>query len=148
MFMGEYHHNIDDKGRLIIPAKFRSELGEKFIITRGLEKCLYVYSESEWNTIVAKLKTLPFTKKDVRTFIRSFFSGATECEFDRQGRINITSPLVSYADIITKCVIIGANDRLEIWSEENWIQNSIENDSLLEDIAENLFNGGDSNETL
>ena len=148
MFMGEYHHNIDDKGRLIIPAKFRSELGEKFIITRGLEKCLYVYSESEWNTIVAKLKTLPFTKKDVRTFIRSFFSGATECEFDRQGRINITSPLVSYADIITKCVIIGANDRLEIWSEENWIQNSIDNEDVLEDIAENLFNGGDSNETL
>ena len=148
MFMGEYHHNIDDKGRLIIPAKFRSELGEKFIITRGLEKCLYVYSESEWKTIVAKLKTLPFTKKDVRTFIRSFFSGATECEFDRQGRINITSPLVSYADIITKCVIIGANDRLEIWSEENWIQNSIDNENVLEDIAENLFNGGDSNETL
>ena len=148
MFMGEYHHNIDDKGRLIIPAKFRNELGEKFIITRGLEKCLYVYSESEWNTIVAKLKTLPFTKKDVRTFIRSFFSGATECEFDRQGRINITSPLVSYADIITKCVIIGANDRLEIWSEENWEQNFIENSGLLEDIAENLFNGGDFNETL
>ena len=118
MFMGEYHHNIDDKGRLIIPAKFRSELGEKFIITRGLEKCLYVYSESEWNTIVAKLKTLPFTKKDVRTFIRSFFSGATECEFDRQGRINITSPLVSYADIDKECVVIGANDRIEIWSSE------------------------------
>ena len=148
MFMGEFHHNIDEKGRLIIPAKFRQELGERFVLVRGLEKCLYVYSESEWNNIVAKLKTLPFTKKDVRTFIRSFFSGATECEFDRQGRINITSPLVSYADIITKCVIIGANDRLEIWSEENWIQNSIDNDNLLEDIAENLFNGGDSNETL
>ena len=148
MFMGEFHHNIDEKGRLIIPAKFRQELGERFVLVRGLEKCLYVYSEPEWNNIVAKLKTLPFTKKDVRTFIRSFFSGATECEFDRQGRINITSPLVSYADIITKCVIIGANDRLEIWSEENWIQNSIDNDSLLEDIAENLFNGGDSNETL
>ena len=148
MFMGEYHHNIDDKGRLIIPAKFRSELGEKFIITRGLEKCLYVYSESEWNNIVAKLKTLPFTKKDVRTFIRSFFSGATECDFDRQGRINITSPLVSYADIQTKCVIIGANDRLEIWSEENWIKDSLENSDLLSDIADNLFNGGDSNETL
>ena len=148
MFMGEFHHNIDEKGRLIIPAKFRQELGERFVLVRGLEKCLYVYSESEWNNIVAKLKTLPFTKKDVRTFIRSFFSGATECEFDRQGRINITSPLVSYADIITKCVIIGANDRLEIWSEENWIQNSIDNENVLEDIAENLFNGGDSNETL
>ena len=97
---------------------------------------------------IAKLKTLPFTKKDVRTFTRSFFSGATECDFDRQGRINITSPLVSYADIDTKCVIIGANDRLEIWSEENWIQNSIDNEDVLEDIAENLFNGGDSNETL
>lgn len=148
MFMGEYHHNIDDKGRLIIPAKFRDELGTKFIVTRGLEKCLYVYSEPEWNNIVAKLKTLPFTKKDVRIFIRSFFSGATECEFDRQGRINITSPLVSYADIQTKCVIIGANDRLEIWSEENWIKDSLENNDLLSDIADNLFNGGDSNETL
>ncbi len=148
MFMGEYHHNIDDKGRLIIPAKFRSELGEKFIITRGLEKCLYVYSESEWNTIVAKLKTLPFTKKDVRTFIRSFFSGATECEFDRQGRINITSPLVSYAGIDKACVVIGANDRLEIWSEEGWNNFFIENAEKIEDIAENLFNGGDFNETL
>ena len=148
MFMGEYHHNIDDKGRLIIPAKFRSELGEKFIITRGLEKCLYVYSESEWNTIVAKLKTLPFTKKDVRTFIRSFFSGATECEFDRQGRINITSPLVSYAGITIECVIIGVNDRIEIWSETelgNFLNNNAEK---LEDIAENLFDGDGFVETL
>jgi MraZ protein len=146
--MGEYHHNIDDKGRLIIPAKFRTELGEKFIITRGLEKCLYVYSEYEWNTIVAKLKTLPFTKKDVRTFIRSFFSGATECEFDRQGRINITSPLVSYAGISKECVVIGANDRLEIWSEEGWNNFLSDNSDKIEDIAENLFNGGDSDETL
>ncbi len=148
MFMGEYHHNIDDKGRLIIPAKFRSELGEKFIITRGLEKCLYVYSESEWNTIVAKLKTLPFTKKDVRTFIRSFFSGATECEFDRQGRINITSPLVFYAGITKECVIIGANDRLEIWSGEGWDNFLTDNSDKIEDIAENLFNGEDTYETL
>ena len=148
MFMGEYHHNIDDKGRLIIPAKFRTELGEKFVVTRGLEKCLYVYSESEWNNIVAKLKTLPFTKKDVRTFVRSFFSGATECEFDRQGRINITSPLVSYADITKECVIIGANDRLEIWSEDGWNTFFIENADKIEDIAENLFEGNGLNETL
>ena len=119
MFMGEYHHSIDDKGRLIIPAKFREELGSKFIITRGLEKCLYIYSENEWKIKVAKLKTLPFTKKDVRMFERFFLSGATECEFDRQGRINITSLLVRYADITKECVIIGANDRLEIWSETN-----------------------------
>ena len=143
MFMGEYHHNIDEKGRLIIPAKFREELGNRFIVTRGLEKCLYVYSESEWNNIVAKIKTLPFTKKDVRTFVRSFFSGATECEFDRQGRINITSPLVSYADITKECVIIGANDRLEIWSEDGWNNFFEENADKISDIAENLFIGED-----
>ena len=139
MFMGEYHHNIDEKGRLIIPAKFRTELGEKFIVTRGLEKCLYVYSESEWNNIVAKIKTLPFTKKDVRTFVRSFFSGATECEFDRQGRINITSPLVSYAGLEKECVIIGVNDRLEIWSEDAFNNFMNENSEQLEEIAEHLF---------
>lgn len=148
MFMGEYHHNIDEKGRLIIPAKFRNELGDKFIVTRGLEKCLYIYSESEWNSIVSKIKTLPFTKKDVRTFVRSFFSGATECEFDRQGRINITSPLVSYADITKECVVIGANDRIEIWSEESWNNFFIENGDKIEDIAEHLFDGSGLDETL
>ena len=140
MFMGEFHHNIDEKGRLVIPNKFRLELGERFIITRGLEKCLYAYSISEWNNIVDKLKKLPFTKKDARTFIRSFFSGAAECEFDRQGRINITSPLVSYADLSKECVIIGANDRLEIWGKANWDNFFTENSEKLEDIAENLFN--------
>lgn len=140
MFMGEFHHNIDDKGRLVIPNKFRLELGERFIITRGLEKCLYAYSLTEWNNIVTKLKQLPFTKKDARTFIRSFFSGAAECEFDRQGRINITSPLVSYADLTKECVVIGANDRLEIWGKANWDNFFEENSEKLEDIAENLFN--------
>ena len=140
MFMGEFHHNIDEKGRLVIPNKFRLELGERFIITRGLEKCLYAYSISEWNNIVSKLKQLPFTKKDARTFIRSFFSGAAECEFDRQGRINITSPLVAYADLTKECVVIGANDRLEIWGKANWDNFFTENSEKLEDIAENLFN--------
>ena len=140
MFMGEFHHNIDEKGRLVIPNKFRLELGERFIITRGLEKCLYAYSISEWNNIVDKLKKLPFTKKDARTFIRSFFSGAAECEFDRQGRINITSPLVSYADLTKECVVIGANDRFEIWGKANWDNFFEENSEKLEDIAENLFN--------
>ena len=139
MFMGEYHHTIDDKGRLIIPSKFRTELGESFVITRGLENCLFVYSLVEWNKIVDKLKKLPFTKKDARTFIRSFFSGAAECEFDKQGRINVVSPLQSYADLTKECVIIGANDRLEIWSQNNWNKFLNDNSSKLEDIAENLF---------
>ena len=142
MLMGEYHHNIDEKGRLIIPSKFRNDLCEKFIITRGLDKCLFVYSEEEWNKLISKLKTLPFTNKDARNFTRFFLSGATANEFDRQGRINISSSLVSYANLTKECVIIGANDRLEIWSEELW-NNFIEsNEDNLSDIAEKLFKGG------
>jgi len=139
MLMGEFHHNIDDKGRLIIPSKFRYELGEKFIVTRGLEKCLFVYSLDEWAKIVKRLKALPFTNKDARAFTRFFLSGATECEFDRQGRINITSPLVSYADLTKECVIIGANDRLEVWSDIKWDEFLKLNENNLVDIAENLF---------
>lgn len=139
MFMGEFHHNIDTKGRLVLPNKFRSELGEYFVITRGLENCLYVYSMSEWNNLVSKLRSLPFTKKDSRIFTRSFFSGATECFFDKQGRINITSPLVNYAGIDKECVIVGVNDRIEIWSENNWNKFMDDNSFKLEDIAENLF---------
>ena len=148
MFMGEYHHNIDDKGRIIIPSKFRYELGEKFIITRGLEKCLFIYSLNEWNSIVNRLKTLPFTKKDARDFIRFFLSGAAECEFDKQGRINITSPLVSYADLNKEIVIIGANDRLEVWSKEGWDKFFANNEDRLADIAEHLFEEVKTNETL
>lgn len=139
MFMGEYHHSIDDKGRIIIPSRFRYELGEKFIVTRGLEKCLFIYSLTEWNSIVSRLKSLSFTKKDARDFIRFFLSGAAECEFDKQGRINITSPLVSYADLNKEIVIIGANDRLEVWSKEGWDKFFIDNEDKLADIAEHLF---------
>ncbi len=139
MFMGEYHHNIDDKGRIIIPSKFRYELGEKFIITRGIDKCLFVYPKVEWTKIVSKLNELSFTKKDVRSFQRFFLSGATECEFDKQGRINITSPLAGYADLTKECVVIGVNDRLEIWSKDNFDKFLTENIDHLSDITENLF---------
>ena len=139
MFMGEYHHNIDEKGRLIMPAKFRNDLKDKFIITRGLEKCLYVYSLEDWDKLVSKLNTLPFTKKDARIFIRSFFSGAAQIEVDRQGRINITSPLIDHAGLTKECVIIAANDRIEIWSKAEWDKFLDVNSEKLEDIAENLF---------
>jgi MraZ protein len=137
--MGEYHHSIDEKGRLIIPSKFRYELGDKFIITKGLDGCLFVYPKGEWESIVSKLKALPFTKKDARTFMRFFLSGATECEFDRQGRVNITSPLAEYAGLTKDCVVIGVNDRLEIWSKEKFENFFDENEENLSDIAENLF---------
>lgn len=139
MFMGEYHHNIDDKGRIIIPSKFRIELGDKFIVTRGLEECLFVYSMTEWNNIINKLRELPFTNKDARLFMRMFMSGATECELDKNGRINIPSTLTNYASLEKECVVIGALDRLEIWSSskfENFFNSNIDNFS---DIAENLF---------
>ena len=139
MLLGEHHHNIDDKGRLVIPNEYRSELGSKFVITRGIEQCLYVYSLTEWDKLVAKLNTLPFTKKDARTFMRSFFSGAAVCEFDKSGRINITSPLVSYADLQKECVVIGVNDRLEIWNASLFANFMDTNSTKLEDIAEHLF---------
>lgn len=141
MLIGEYHHNIDDKGRLTIPSKFREEIGEKFIVTRGLDNCLFVYSLVEWEKIVSKLKTLPFTKKDARTFTRFFLSGATLCEFDRQGRINLANSLISYAGIQKECAIIGVNDRLEIWELDKFNNLMEENTDSLSDIAENLFEG-------
>ena len=139
MFIGEYHHSVDDKGRLIIPSKFREELGNNFIITRGIENCLFVYSLDSWNEIVRKIESLPFTKKDARTFTRFFLSGASEAEFDKQGRINITSPLISYAKITKECIVIGTGDRLEIWSEELWNEFFTSAKDSMSDIAENLF---------
>lgn len=139
MFLGEYHHMIDGKGRLIIPSKFRQELGKEFVITRGIEKCLFVYSLKEWQKIVDKLNTLPFTKKDVRNFSRFFLSGATVVELDKQGRINITPPLTSYASLENDCIIIGVGERLEIWDEKTWtgfLDTNIDDMSI---IAENLF---------
>lgn len=140
MFMGEFHHNIDEKGRLIIPSKFRNELGSKFIVTRGIEECLFVYSIDEWNKMVDELKTLPFTRKDARTFTRMFLSGATECELDNNGRINIPSPLTSYASLNKECVVIGVNERLEIWSNEKYEEFFNSNIGRFDEIAENLFN--------
>ena len=139
MLMGEYHHNIDDKGRLTIPSKFRDDLGEKFVITRGLENCLFAYSLEDFQKIVAELQKIPFTKKDARQFMRFFLSGATTVEFDKQGRINISSPLISYAELKKECIIIGTGDRLEIWSSNNWNGFFDSTKDNMSDIAENLF---------
>lgn len=145
MLMGEYHHNIDDKSRLIIPSKFRNELGERVIITRGLDNCLFAYSYPEWQKIVSKLNKLSFTRKDARVFTRLFMSGAVECEFDKQGRINITSPLSDYANINKECVIIGVNERIEIWSKEEYDKFFNENVDAFSELSENLFDGVDLN---
>ena len=140
MFIGEYHHTIDEKNRIIIPAKFRGELGKEFIVTRGIENCLFVYSLDNWAKITDKLSSLPFTKKDARTFNRFFMSGATNVELDKQGRVNVTAPLIDYANIVKDCVIIGTGDRLEIWSQELWNSFFDSTKDSMSDIAENLFN--------
>ena len=139
MFMGEYHHNIDEKGRLIMPSKFREVLGDSFIVTRGMDSCLFVYPKESWDNLTNELNTLSFTKKDVRAFQRFFLSGATICEFDKQGRINIASPLADYATLSKECVIIGVNDRIEIWAKEKFDNFLDENMENISDIAERLF---------
>lgn len=139
MFIGEYHHNIDEKNRIIIPSKFRNELGDEVIITRGLENCLFLYPKSNWDKITNKLSMLPFTKKDARSFNRFFLSGATSATFDKQGRVNLSSVLKDYADLTKECVVIGVGDRLEIWSLDKWNEFYATNEENMSDIAENLF---------
>ncbi|HLS61264.1 MAG TPA: division/cell wall cluster transcriptional repressor MraZ [Virgibacillus sp.] len=139
MFMGEFQHNIDMKGRIIVPAKFREGLGERFIVTRGLDKCLFVYPLDEWGIMEEKLKKLPLTKKDARSFTRFFFSGAVECEVDKQGRINIPPPLRTYASLNKECVVIGVSNRIEFWSSENWDEYFNDSEESFADIAENLM---------
>ncbi|WLR43631.1 division/cell wall cluster transcriptional repressor MraZ [Bacillus carboniphilus] len=139
MFMGEYNHTIDVKGRMIVPSKFRLELGSSFILTRGLDQCLFGYPMKEWDIIEEKLKTLPLTKKDARAFTRFFFSGAIECELDKQGRVNIAQSLIDYAKLEKECVIIGVSNRIELWSKEIWEQYVNEQESSFEEIAENMI---------
>lgn len=143
MLIGEYHHNIDEKGRLIMPSKFREDIGKEFVVTRGLDGCLFVYAMKEWDSIVSKLKTLPFTKKDARTFNRFFLSSAAVCEIDKQGRVNLPSSLINYANLQKECTIIGVNDRLEIWATNKFDSLIEENLSAINDVAENLFEGLD-----
>ena len=138
MFMGEYQHTLDDKGRMIIPVKFREDLGSSFVMTRGLDKCLFVYPRFEWESLEAKLKKLPMTRADARSFVRFFFSGATECELDKQGRILIPATLREYATLDRDCVVLGVSNRVEIWSDSVWKQYSSEAAGSFEEISEKL----------
>ena len=138
MLIGEYEHSLDAKGRLIMPAKIREDIGEKFIVTKGLDGCLFGFSQNEWNNFEEKLKTLPLTNKNARDFVRFFLSGATECEMDKQGRFLIVANLREYANLEKDAVIIGVGTRIEIWNKEKWkTYNSDENISA-DEIAENM----------
>ena len=138
MLIGEYEHSLDAIGRLIMPAKLRTDMGEKFIITKGLDGCLFVFSQIEWSNFESKLKELPLTNKNARDFVRFFLSGATECEIDKQGRFLLVNTLREYAEITKEVIIIGVRTRLEIWNKDKWKKyNSNENISA-DTIAENM----------
>lgn len=142
MLIGEYQHTIDAKGRMIVPAKFREDLGFTFIVTRGLDGCLYGYPLEQWELIQNKLRDLPQSKKDARAFTRFMNSAAIEVEFDKQGRVNISQTLRAYAGLEKNCRVIGNNDRIEIWNEERWQEYIAETEENFEELAENMINFG------
>ena len=121
MLIGEYEHSLDAKGRLIMPAKLREDIGEKFIITKGLDGCLFAFSLEEWKNFETKLRSLPISNKDARAFSRFFFAGAIDCEIDKQGRFLISSNLREFAGLQKEVVIVGMDSRIEIWSKEKWL---------------------------
>ena len=143
MFYGEFAHSLDRKGRLIIPSKFREAIkeayAEKLYITRGLDKCLFVFTEEEWKTQETKFKSMPFTKAEHRKFNRIFFSGASDTAPDKQGRILLPNYLKDFAGIKKEVVFIGVSNRIEIWSKELWREFYGNNKESYEQIAENLI---------
>lgn len=138
MLIGEYEHSLDVKGRLIMPAKLREDIGEKFIVTKGLDGCLFGFSQTEWSNFEEKLKTLPLTNRNARDFVRFFLSGAIECEIDKQGRFLIAANLREYAGLEKEAVIIGIGTRIEIWNKDKWKKYNSEDNISADEIAENM----------
>ena len=142
MVMGEYSHTIDTKGRLIIPSRFREELGETFVVTKGLDGCLFVFSDEEWKAFEIKLKSLPLTNKNARQFARFFVAGATPCELDKQGRILLPATLREFAGLEKDVVLTGMLNRIEIWSKDKWNENNSLDDVAMDEIAEQMTDLG------
>ena len=140
LLMGEYEHSLDAKGRLIMPAKLRQDVGDKFILSKGLDGCLFAFSMQEWLNFENKLKSLPLSDKNARSFVRFFLAGATECEIDKQARFLIPNNLRQAAKLEKEAVIIGVGTRLEIWNKETW--QKCDEDISAEEIAENMANLG------
>ena len=136
MFMGEYNHTIDTKGRVIVPSKFRETLGDEFVVTKGLDGCLFVYDNQEWTAFEEKLKALPITNKDARAFVRFFLAGAAGVEVDKQGRILLPASLREFAALEKDVVLIGVGSRIEIWSRERWEDTASFDD--MDTIAEHM----------
>ena len=138
MLMGEYEHSIDAKGRVILPADFRETLGDQFVITRGLDTCLFVYAQEEWDKLSQKLRQLPLSKPEARAFVRFFFSGARTVECDKQGRFLMPGTLRSYAKLEKDAVLLGVSNRIEVWSKAEWERYNNEITPMVTKLAETL----------
>ncbi len=138
MFIGEYKHAIDEKGRMAIPVKFRSSLIEAAVITRGLDHCLYIYTAAEWERLAEKVRALPMTKADSRAFQRLMLAGAAEVELDSQGRVLIPEFLRTYAGLSKNAVVVGVYDRAEVWDEAKWQTYKAKTEASSDEIAEKL----------
>ncbi|MDE6516299.1 MAG: division/cell wall cluster transcriptional repressor MraZ [Acetatifactor sp.] len=133
MFMSEYNHTVDTKGRLIVPSKFREQLGDEFVVTKGMDGCLFVYANDDWSAFEQKLTSLPLNNKEARKFARFFLAGAAQVEVDKQGRILLPANLRQFAGLEKDVVLVGVGSRIEIWSRENW--ENMDADSDMDDIA-------------
>ena len=140
--MGEYLHTIDAKGRIILPVKFRDELGDNFVITKGLDNCLFIYDQAEWEILSGKLKQLPLAKPEARAFVRFFFAGAMQLECDKQGRFLVPGNLREYAVLEKDVVLIGVSNRVEVWSKSTWEKYNEEISPAVAEIAETLVDLG------
>jgi MraZ protein len=138
MFIGEYQHTLDAKGRLFIPARFREGLGASFVVTKGLDRCLFLYSRAEWELLEQKLRKLPFARAEARAFARLFFSGAAEVEADKQGRVLLPANLREYARLEREVMVLGVSSRVEIWSRDEWERYSAQAGEAYEEIAEKI----------
>jgi MraZ protein len=138
MFIGEYSHNLDDKGRLAVPVKFRSELSKGAVVTRGLDNCLFLYTKKEWEKLAEKLALLPFSQANSRAFARLMLAGAMDVEVDKQGRIILPEYLRKFAGLTKATVIAGLYSRLEIWDQEAWNKYKVQTESQSSEIAERM----------
>lgn len=142
MFIGEYHHTLDDKGRMAVPIKFRAALADGAVVTRGLDRSLFLYPKSEWLKLAEKLAALPMSQADTRAFSRLMLAGAMEVEIDKTGRVNVPEYLREYAGLAKDVVVAGLYNRLEIWDESTWKAYAAKTENESNDIAERLTNLG------
>ena len=141
MFFGTYTPRLDDKGRIFLPAKFRDELAEGLVVTRGQERCLYVWSLEEFGKLTERLREVPVTNKSARDYMRMFFAGASDETPDKQGRVTVPPPLRDYAGLTRECVVIGAGSRVEVWDAQSWTTYLAEQEGPFADLSEEVLPG-------